>query len=77
MNEFFNIYNFVESNYEWYERARAHMAYLKEKHYHRCERKRFNGRTFRHKTKYFYQIPYYIKKDERQQKKQLQRGVYK
>lgn len=77
MMEFNQMYNFVENNYEWYIHARQHAAYQKERHYHRCERKRFNGKTFRHKTKYLYQIPYYIKMDDRQQKKQLQRGAYK
>lgn len=62
MNKFNQMYNFVESNYEWYKQARERAAHQKERHYHRCERKRFNGKTFRHKTKYFYQRPYYIKK---------------
>lgn len=55
MNEFNQMYNFVESKYDWYKRAREHVAYEKERHYHRCERKRFNGVTFRHKTKYIHQ----------------------
>lgn len=62
MMEFNQMYNFVESNYEWYAHAREHVAHQRERHYHRCERKRFNGKTFRHKTKYIYQRPYYIKK---------------
>lgn len=55
MSEFNQMYNFVESNYDWYKRAREHVAHEKERHYHRCERKRFNGKTFRHKTKYIHQ----------------------
>lgn len=62
MNIFNQTYNSVESIYEWYAHARTHVSYQNERHYHRCERKRFNGKTFRHKTKYFYQRPYYIKK---------------
>lgn len=53
MNEFNQMYNFVESKYDWYKRAREHVAHEKERHYHRCERKRFNGVTFRHKTPLF------------------------
>lgn len=54
MKNFNQMYNFVESNYDWYKRARERLAYEKERHYHRCERKRFNGKTFRHKTKYIH-----------------------
>lgn len=54
MMEFNQMYNFVESEYGWYARARTHVFYQRERHYHRCERKRFNGKTFRHKTKYIY-----------------------
>lgn len=33
MMEFNQMYNFVESNYEWYVRARAYVKYQKERHY--------------------------------------------
>lgn len=54
MKNFNQFCNFLESNYDWYKRVRERAAHRKERHYHRCERKRFNGKTFRHKTKYIY-----------------------
>lgn len=54
MKDFNQMYNFVESNYDWYKQARERAACRRERHYHRCERKRFNGKTFRHKTKYIH-----------------------
>mgnify|MGYP004618991803 FL=1 len=53
MKNFNQFYNFLESNYGWYKRVKERVAYQRERHYHRCERKRFNGKTFRHKTPLF------------------------
>ena len=33
--------------------SKFNQMYNKERHYHRCERKRFNGKTFRHKLNIF------------------------
>lgn len=54
MKNFNHMYIFVENKDDWYARVRARVAHQRERHYHRCERKRFNGKTFRHKTKYIY-----------------------
>lgn len=54
MKNFNHMYIFVEDKDDWYARVRARVAHQRERHYHRCERKRFNGKTFRHKTKYIY-----------------------
>nr|DAR14284.1 MAG TPA: hypothetical protein [Caudoviricetes sp.] len=67
MENFNRMYNFVESKFNWYREAQKCVARQKERHYHRCERKRFNGKTFRHKTKYIrgdmkYEIFRYIRR---------------
>lgn len=48
------MYIFVENKDDWYARVRERVVHQRERHYHRCERKRFNGKTFRHKTKYIH-----------------------
>lgn len=54
MKDFNHMYIFVENKDDWYARVRERVAHQRERHYHRCERKRFNGKTFRHKTKYIH-----------------------
>lgn len=54
MKNFNHMYIFVENKDDWYARVRERVAHQRERHYHRCERKRFNGKTFRHKTKYIH-----------------------
>ncbi len=49
------MYKYIKSIDDCFKQAMKNVAHKRERHYHRCERKRFNGKTFRHKTKYIYQ----------------------